>query len=74
MSRASGSGCAFRMRWKSPRRGMRPSSSASRYARSTQRLMMDLSASGSPWSPSAMVALDSARKASILKAIWAERD
>ena len=36
--------------------------------------MMDLSASGNPWSPSAIVALDSARKASILKAIWAERD
>lgn len=36
--------------------------------------MMDLSASGSPSAPSAMVADDSARKASILKAICAEGD
>ena len=32
---------------------------------------MDLSASGSPWLPSDMVAAESARKASILNARWA---
>ena len=36
--------------------------------------MMDLSASGSPWLPSAIVAEESARNASILKAICAAVD